>query len=154
MNTKKSVFNKLFGKKSLSKTELKNVKVDLSIVDDLEGLYNDLDQSFSEAVYYESERLNELTDQYFKAVDPIKQEIDEMAINGSVRYLEETSEKVKELIIQLNEKATDLGIDPRDLVTNYDDLNEMSLSAQMVYDEFLSKYRETIGYTGNNSFLS
>lgn len=154
MNTKKSVFSKLFGKKFLSKTELKNVKVDLSIVDDLEGLYNDLDQSFSEAVYYESERLNELTDQYFKAVDPIKQEIDEMAINGSVRYLEETSEKVKELIIQLNEKATDLGIDPRDLVTNYDDLNEMSLSAQMVYDEFLSKYRETIGYTGNNSFLS
>ena len=154
MNTKKSVFNKLFGKKSLSKTELKNVKVDLSIVDDLEGLYNDLDKSFSEAVYYRNDRLDELTDQYFKAVDPIKQEIDEMAINGSVRYLEETSEKVKELIIQLNEKATDLGIDPRDLVTNYDDLNEMSLSAQMVYDELLSKYRETIGYTGNNSFLS
>ena len=154
MNTKKSVFNKLFGKKSLSKTELKNLKVDLSIVDDLEGLYNDLDQSFSEAVYYRNDRLDELTDQYFKAVDPIKQEIDEMAINGSVRYLEETSEKVKELIIQLNEKATDLGIDPRDLVANYDDLNEMSLSAQMVYDEFLSKYRETIGYTGNNSFLS
>ena len=154
MNTKKSVFNKLFGKKSLSKTELKNVKVDLSIVDDLEGLYNDLDKSFSEAVYYRNDRLDELTDQYFKAVDPIKQEIDEMAINGSVRYLEETSEKVKELIIQLNEKATDLGIDPRDLVTNYDDLNEMSLSGQMVYDELLSKYIETIGYTGNNSFLS
>lgn len=154
MNTKKSVFSKLFGKKFLSKTELKSLKVDLSIVDDLEGLYDSLDQSFSEAVYYESERLDELTDQYFQAVDPIKQEIDEMAINGSARFLEETSEKVQELIIQLNEKAADLGIDPRDLVANYDELNEMSLSGQMVYDELLSKYRETIGYTGNNTFLS
>lgn len=154
MNTKKSVFSKLFGKNTLSKTELKSFKVDLSIVDDLESLYDSLDQSFSEAVYYESERLDELTDQYFQAVDPIKQEIDEMAINGSARFLEETSEKVQELITQLNEKATDLGIDPRDLVANYDELNEMSLSGQMVYDELLSKYRETIGYTGNNTFLS
>ena len=154
MNTKKSVFSKLFGKKSLSKTELKSLKVDLSIVDDLEGLYDSLDQSFSEASYYANERLDELTDQYFEAVDPIKTEIDEMAINGSARFLEENSEEVKALIIQLNEKAADLGIDPRDLVANYDELNEMSLSGQMVYDELLSKYRETIGYTGNNTFLS
>lgn len=154
MNTKKAVFSKLFGKNTLSKTELKSLKVDLSIVDDLDSLYNELDQSFSEASYYANERLDELTDQYFQAVDPIKQEIDEMAINGSARFLEETSEKVQELIIQLNEKANDLGIDPRDLVANYDELNEMSLSGQMVYDELLSKYRETIGYTGNNTFLS
>ena len=39
MNTKKAVFNKLFGKKSLSKTELKNVKVDLGVVDELENMY-------------------------------------------------------------------------------------------------------------------
>ena len=77
-----------------------------------------------------------------------------MAINGSARFLEENSEEVKALIIQLNEKAADLGIDPRDLVANYDELNEMSLSGQMVYDELISKYRETIGYTGNNTFLS
>ena len=54
---------------------------------------------------------------------------------------------------EIKQKADDLGIDPRELVTNYDALNEMSLSAGMVYDELIAKYRETISYTGNNDFL-
>ena len=51
MNTKKSVFSKLFGKKSLSKTELKNLKVDLSLVGDIENEYDWLEMSYSEASY-------------------------------------------------------------------------------------------------------
>ena len=51
MNTKKAVFSKLFGKNTLSKTELKNLKVDLSLVGDIENEYDWLEMSYSEASY-------------------------------------------------------------------------------------------------------
>ena len=75
MNTKKAVFSKLFGKKSLSKTELKNVKVDLGVVDDLENMYNDLEAAFSEASYYAYDRWDGLLDDWYDATNQIKLEI-------------------------------------------------------------------------------
>ena len=51
MNTKKAVFSKLFGKNTLSKTELKNLKIDLSLVDEIDNDYDWLEMSYSEASY-------------------------------------------------------------------------------------------------------
>ena len=156
MSTKDRVFSRLFDKRQhgveLKKAEAKN-KIALSVVSDLEDLYQSLYDSYQDAAYYSSERLDDLADEFENITTPIKTEIDEMAINGSARFLEETSENVQKLIQALNEKTSELGIDPRELVQNYDQLNEMSLSGKMVYDELVSKYREVIKYTGNNDFL-
>ena len=156
MNTKDRVFSRMFDKGrhgvELKKAEANN-KIALSVVSDLEDLYQSLDESYNEAIYYSEGRLDDLADEFVNITSPIKIEIDEMAINGSARFLEETSEEVQKLIQELNEKTSELGIDPRELVQNYDQLNEMSLSGKMVYDELVSKYREVIKYTGNNDFL-
>jgi len=154
MNTKNTVFSRLFDADKHRELKLKEEKkVELSIVDDLENLYDDLNSAYEEAIYYSEGRLDDLADEFVNITTPIKNEIDEMAINGNVRFLVETAENVQSLITDLKQKADDLGIDPRELVTNYDALNEMSLSAGMVYDELIAKYRETISYTGNNDFL-
>jgi CII-binding regulator of phage lambda lysogenization HflD len=147
MNTNKTVLSIVDKLKPAKKA------VELSVVSDLENLFESLDESYNEAIYYSEGRLDDLADEFINVTSPIKTEIDEMAINGSARFLEEESEKVQELIQELNEKTSELGIDPRELVQNYDQLNEMSLSGKMVYDELVSKYREVIKYTGNNDFL-
>jgi CII-binding regulator of phage lambda lysogenization HflD len=147
MNTNKTVLSIVEKLKPAKKA------VELSVVSDLENLFESLDESYNEAIYYSEGRLDDLADEFINVTSPIKTEIDEMAINGSARFLEEESEKVQELIQELNEKTSELGIDPRELVQNYDQLNEMSLSGKMVYDELVSKYREVIKYTGNNDFL-
>jgi RNAse (barnase) inhibitor barstar len=157
MNTKDRVFSRLFDT-SKHEAHLKAEKnkleaINLSVVSELEDLYNDLERSYTEASYYSQSRLDDLADEYAQATAPIKIEIDEMAINGSARFLEETAETVQTLIQQLEEKTSDLGIDPRELVANFDDLKQMSSSAKTVYDELISKYRETIRLTGNNDFL-
>lgn len=156
MSTKERVFSRLFDSSKhnteLKRAEAKN-KIALSVVSDLEDLYDSLYESYNEAVYYSEGRLDDLADEFVNITSPIKTEIDEMAINGSARFLEETSENVQKLIQALNEKTSELGIDPRELVPNYDNINEMSLSGKMVYDELVSKYREVIKYTGNNDFL-
>jgi len=153
MNTKKSVFSKLFGKKSLSKTELKNVKVDLGVVDDLENMYNDLEAAFSEASYYSDSRWDDLLDEWYDATNQIKLEVDEIAINGTARGLEEQAQNALELISQLEEKSSELGIDPSELVANFDEIKEMALAGENLYSDFLRKYREVITITNNNDFL-
>ena len=51
MNTKKAVFSRLFGKKTLSKTQLKNIDINLSLVGDIDNEYDFLELSYSEASY-------------------------------------------------------------------------------------------------------
>ena len=153
MNTKKAVFNKLFGKKSLSKTELKNVKVDLGVVDELENMYNDLDNSFSEAEFYAYDRWDGLLDDWYDATNQIKLEIDEVAINGTARGLEEQAQNALELVNELELKSSELGIDPSELVANFEEIKVMALEGENLYSEFLRKYREVINITNNNDFL-
>ena len=119
MNTNKTVLSIVEKLKPAKKA------VELSVVSDLENLFESLDESYNEAIYYSEGRLDDLADEFINVTSPIKTEIDEMAINGSARFLEEESEKVQELIQELNEKTSELGIDPRELVQNYDQLNEI-----------------------------
>jgi CII-binding regulator of phage lambda lysogenization HflD len=156
MNTLKTVFNKLQDsrKTQLSrKTNLSKKSVKLSIVDNINDLYDSLRDSYDTTSYYANERLEELQDEYFDAVSNIKLEIDEMAINGTPRFLEEEGEKMKALVGELENKAADLGIEPSELIQGYDEIVFMVDNYEALYSDFIRLYRETIKATGNNDFL-
>ncbi len=147
--------NKVFAIfKKLPKTQFsKQKKLELSIVSDLEDRYDELQYAFDDASYYGYERLDDLLDEFYNAVNPIKTEIDEMAINGNASNLPFVAEEVKTMIAELEQKADELGLNPSDLVAGYDDMKIWSDQADSVYSNFVSKYRETINVTNNNDFI-
>ncbi len=147
MNTNKTVLSIVDRLKPAKKA------VELSVVDDIYELYDSFRNSYDDTSYYANERLEELQEKYFDAVNDIKLEIDEMAINGTPRFLEEEGENMQALVGNLENKANELGIDPADLIQGYDEIIFMVENYKEMYSDFISLYRETINITGNNNFL-
>lgn len=147
MNTNKTVLSIVDKLKPAKKA------VELSVVDDIYELYDSFRNSYDDTSYYANERLEELQEKYFDAVNDIKLEIDEMAINGTPRFLEEEGENMQALVGNLENKANELGIDPADLIQGYDEIIFMVENYKEMYSDFISLYRETINITGNNNFL-
>ncbi len=81
-------------------------QVKLSIVDDIEQLYDSLRNAYDLASYYESERFDDLQNKWFDATNDIRLEIDELAINSEVRGLEEDGENMQGFIVDLEIKLT------------------------------------------------
>lgn len=147
MNTNKTVLS------IVDKLKPAKQAVKLSVVDDINDLYESLRDSYDMTSYYANERLDELQNEFFEVANPIRLEIDEMAINGSPRFLEEEGEKMQALVGDLENKAADLGIDPSELIQGYDEIVFMVDNYEALYSDFIRLYRETIRQTGNNDFL-
>ena len=141
MNTKKSVFNKLFGKKSLSKTELKNLKVDLSLVDDIDNEYDWLEMSYSEASYG-PELFEEWIDRVNEFNSEMSMSVDNFVVNGSARSFEEAADNMRVKIEELELKAEELGISPDSLVSNYSEIKSILDNASAVNEDFNRSYQE------------
>lgn len=138
----------------LPKTKLsKEQRTNLSLVSDLEDRLDELQYAFDDASYYGYERLDDLLDQWYDTTNPIRTEIDEMAINGNASNLPFIAEEVKNLLADFDEGMNRLGLDPREVLPNYDEFKRYADEADSVYQDFIRKYRETINITNNNDFI-
>ena len=153
-NTKKVVFAKLFSKPTNTKLS-KTRKLKLSVVDEIESNADWLRDATSEASYYAYERWDEILDRIQEYRDEIGGEVDEVAINGAARMLDEAGSTMLELLATLEKGAEDLGVDPSELLDDYDEIKENAEGAQDLYDEFKSKYKEVVEFSGFlGTFLS
>lgn len=71
-----------------------------------------------------------------------------MAINSSVRYVEEGTEKLLEMLSKVENLATELGTEPSELYDNYDEVKQLANNAMEVYSDFKDAYKEFIRETG------
>ena len=158
MNTKKSVFNKLFGKKSLSKTELKNVKVDLNVIQNIITEYEPFEQSESETSYFAYEYGDEAIEAYEEWRRTY--DIDNYVVNGAMTGLPDTVDYLRENLAELDTAAENLGISPQEILDNsasgidYNDLKSRLDSAESLYNDAKDKMRELSSYTGIPDFLN
>ena len=153
-NTKKVVFAKLFSKPANTKLS-KTRKLKLSVVDEIESNADWLRDATSEASYYAYERWDEILDRIQEYRDEIGNEVDEVAINGAARMLDEAGSTMLELLATLEKGAEDLGVDPSELLDDYDEIKTNAEGAQDLYDEFKSKYKEVVEFSGFlGTFLS
>jgi len=146
-NTKKVVFAKLFSKPANTKLS-KARKLKLSVVDEIESNADWLRDATSEASYYAYERWDEVIDRIDEYRSEIGGEVDEVAINGQARSLEEAGSTMLELLATLEKGAEDLGVDPSELLGDYDEIKANAEGAQDLYDEFVSKYKEVVQFSG------
>lgn len=148
MNTKKAVFSKLFGKNTLSKTELKNLKVDLSLVGDIENEYDWLEMSYSEASYG-VDFMAEWEQRIYDFSNELSIAVDNYVVNGAAYSFQETADNMRVKIEELESKAEELGISPDSLVSNYSEIKSILDNADSVDTEFRNAYKEVLRASNN-----
>ena len=144
--TIKTVYNKL----AKDKTDLKTHKVDLSLVDDIENLVDSFELAESDASYLADEYGDEIIDAYdsFQSQYPL----DDFIVNGSAVYLEEYGQELLRLLESLKANADELGVDPNEIVGDFDDLYQRASNWESLNNDALKKYREVIEYVGLPNF--
>lgn len=132
------------------KTNLKADKVKLSLVQDVEDLIQGFELSESDASYLAYDYGDEIIDAYdsFRSQYPL----DDFIINGYARDLEENGENLLRALDNLKASADELGIDPNDLVGDFDDLYNRASNAESLNNDAREKYREVTSYVGLPNF--
>tara|TARA_R100001126_G_scaffold36246_1_gene20373 strand:- start:49 stop:501 length:453 start_codon:yes stop_codon:yes gene_type:complete len=148
MSTK--TIKKVYKRLAKQKTDLKTQKVDLSLVDDVENLIQSFELAESDASYLAYDYGDEVIDAYdsFRAQYPL----DDFIVNGNVRDLEQYGEELFTALEKLKASADELGVDPNELVGDFDDLYQRASNWESLNNDALDKYREVIQYAGLPDF--
>jgi len=142
MNTNKTVLSILDKLKPAKKA------LELSIVNDIDNEYNWLEQSYSEASYG-VEFMQEWEQKIYDFSNELSIAVDNYVVNGAAYSFQEAAENMQEKINELEIKAEELGIDPGDLIANYDDILNILSNADAVDTEFRNAYKEVLKASNN-----
>mgnify|MGYP001347721362 FL=1 len=118
MNTKKAVFSKLFGKKPLTATQLKNQKVALGLVQDLEYDLMSLQDQSGLLSYLAYEWHDEKFEEYRQAWMQLN---DEYTHNGSAVLRYDDVSRDLGILDEIKVKADELGLDANDVYDQWDE---------------------------------
>ncbi len=146
----KSRLEKVLDKMPNKKVDLKAQKVDLSLVDDINNELDSFEQAESEASYLAYEWGDEIMDAYSEL--SLKYNIDDYIVNGQTTNLEEYAEKLLTALLELQTKAEELGIDPNEILYDFDDIKQRVDNASSLNSDAKAKYREIISWVGLNDF--
>jgi len=146
----KSRLEKVLDKMPNKKVDLKAQKVALSLVDDIYTELNSFEKAELEASYLAYEWGDEIIDAYSEL--RLKYNIDDYIVNGSTKYLEESSEILATALSELQTKAEELGIDPNEILYDFDDIKQRVDNAPSLNSDAKEKYREVISLVGFNDF--
>ena len=146
----KSRLEKVLDKMPNKKVDLKAHKVDLSLVDDINNELDSFEQAESEASYLAYEYGDEIIDAFYEFRS--KYSLDDYIINGATRDLEEVSENIGKALSELQTKAEELGIDPNEILNDFDDIKQRVDNAEALYRDAKDKYYEVMNYAGFANF--
>lgn len=142
MNTNKTVLSIIDKLKPAKKA------LELSIVNDIDNEYNWLEQSYSDASYG-VEFMQEWEQKIYDFSNELSIAVDNYVVNGAAYSFQEAAENMQEKINELEIKAEELGIDPGDLIANYDDILNILSNADAVDTEFRDAYKEVLKASNN-----
>ena len=146
----KSRLEKVYSKLPNQKVNLKAHKVDLSLVDDIQNELDSFEQAEGEASYLAYEYGDEIMEAYSEF--SMKYSLDDYIINGSTKYLEESAEILSRALNELQTKAEELGIDPNEILNDFDDIKQRVDNAEALYRDAKDKYYEVMNYAGFSNF--
>tara|TARA_B110000259_G_scaffold90507_1_gene105096 strand:+ start:8546 stop:9004 length:459 start_codon:yes stop_codon:yes gene_type:complete len=139
MNTKQIILNKL---KNARKQELSK-KVDLSLVSDIDNEFDWLEQSYSEASYG-ADFMREWEDKILDFGTELSIAVDNYVVNGAAYSFEEAYTNMRVKIEELESKSEELGINPSELVSNYEEIKNILSNAESIDSEFKNAYKEVL----------
>lgn len=142
MNTNKTVLSIVDKLKPAKKT------VELSIVNDIDSSFDFLEQSYSEASFG-VDFMKEWEQKIYDFSTELSIAVDNYVINGAAYNFQEEAENMQARIDELEAKAEELGIEPSDLISNYDEIKDILNNADSVDTEFRNAYREVLQASNN-----
>ena len=146
----KSRLEKVLDKMPNKKVDLKAQKVALSLVDDISNNLNRFEAAESEASYLAYEYGDEIMEAYSEF--SMKYSLDDYIVNGSTKYLEESAEILSTALSELQTKAEELGIDPNEILYDFDDIKQRVDNSEQLYRDAKDKYYEVMNYAGFANF--
>jgi uncharacterized protein YgfB (UPF0149 family) len=121
-----------------------------TLVDDINNELDSFEQAESEASYLAYEWGDEIMDAYSEL--SLKYNIDDYIVNGQTTNLEEYAEKLLTALLELQTKAEELGINPNEILYDFDDIKQRVDNASSLNSDAKAKYREIISWVGLNDF--
>ena len=146
----KSRLEKVLDKMPNKKVDLKAQKVALSLVDDIQNELDSFERAESEASYLAYEYGDEIMEAYSEF--SMKYSLDDYIVNGSTKYLEESAEILSTALSELQTKAEELGIDPNEILYDFDDIKQRVDNSEQLYRDAKDKYYEVMNYAGFANF--
>ena len=122
-------------------------QVKLGTIDEIESM----SQSFEEAYQDASYLAYDMGDEYISKIEEYRSEIgriDDYVVNGLVTSLEEYADDMREKLTEVEKVADELGVDPADFLRDYEELKQMTETANEAYNDARSKYTEVVEYSG------
>jgi transcriptional regulator with XRE-family HTH domain len=113
-------------KRKGTKLSAKKRNVKLSVVDELESFYEQLEEQTSITSYFAYEWVEEAEE---KVIDAI-QGLDDFLINSSMSYLADTGKQALEALAKLEQIHKDLGVPMDELYPDYEELKEWAEGAE------------------------
>ena len=142
MNTNKTVLSIIDKLKPAKKA------VELSIVNDIDSSFDWLEQSYSEASFG-VDFMAEWEQKIYDFSNELSIAVDNYVINGAAYSFQEEAQNMQAKIDELEIKAEELGIEPGDLISNYEEIKEILNNADSVDTEFRNAYREVLQASNN-----
>lgn len=130
-----------------TKAKPNRVAVKLAMVDEIYDYWEEFQNAESDASWL----AYEWGDQLIEKIDEYRMEIgqiDDFIVNGNIRNLEESMDNLFDRINAIREKSDELGIDPNDIVQDYDEIERRIGSAPSLLSDAQDKYREIVDYAG------
>ena len=125
--------------KKPAKLSKQGKEVKLSLVDDATEIYDELKDYLAELQYFNEDVLPDLEDK----MSEIYRTVDEYFINGSMRYVPEYSDNLIEALDKIEKSAKDLGIDPEDIFSNFNNALDLHNDANSYVDEARREYENS-----------
>lgn len=126
----------------LNKTQLSAVSTALTEMDAFRDAELD-------GIYFAYERGDEILDKIYEFQTEISMEVDNFVVNGPVTSLKDTAEVLLEALMQIEDAAVELGIEPDDILDvpsefdGFDGLKGRAIdAADRIYEDARSKYQE------------
>ena len=139
MNTKQIILNKL---KNARKQELSK-KVDLSLVSDIDNEFNFLELSYLEASFG-VDFMREWEDKILDFGTELSIAVDNYVVNGAAYSFEEAYTDMRVKIEELESKSDELGVNPSELISRYEEIKNILSNAESVDSEFKNAYKEVL----------
>lgn len=113
--------------------------VKLSLVDDIENLMDQVEESSSDLTYFTYEMIDDLEEK----LSDISLALDEMIINSQMMYAIDAAEELSELLDKVEESAKGLGMEADDIFDRFDDAKEMVDNVRSAQDDLVDNWRSS-----------
>lgn len=131
-----------FDKLQRKSSDVKLNKTQLSVVSDIDNEFDWLEQSYSEASYLAYEAGDEWLDRIAEFRSEVMIFWDNAVVNGAATSLEEAAQRMAEKIQILEQSAEELGVNPAELVRNYEEIKEIIANWQGTYEDARKAYQD------------